>query len=326
MGFLSLCGGGLGPAVPVTQKGNDSANMRRLWAALCFNSVNFLPSPLVRSMVMPSNLQSPSTADLYLNLLKQAITASLYDESSWVLDNTTEHRTGSWRRRLAERFLLPDEVILQRRAHEPQSRAQGLDWPWFGYSMIGHLRLDNVRFCVESAVQRGVPGDVMECGAWRGGAAMFMRGILKAYGIADRQVWVADSFEGLPKPKDATDGWDLTDLDYLKVSLEQVQANFARFDLLDAQVRFLKGWFSDTLPTAPVDQLAVLRLDGDMYSSTTDTLRAMYPKVSQGGFVIVDDYHSWPACKQAVDDYLQEHGLTPDIQRIDWAGVFWQVE
>lgn len=277
-------------------------------------------------MDISPSLQSPTSADLYLNLLKKAISASLYDESSWVLDNTTEQRTGSWRRRFASCFLLPDEVILQKRAYDPQSRAEGLDWPWFGYSMIGHLRLDNVRFCVESVLRHAVPGDFMECGAWRGGAAMFMRGILKAYGVGDRQVWVADSFEGLPKPKNTEDGWDLTNLDYLKVSLEQVQANFARFDLLDDQVRFLKGWFNETLPTAPVEKLAVLRLDGDMYHSTMDTLQAMYPKVSRGGFVIVDDYHSWPACKQAVDDYLQQNGLTPEIQRIDWAGVFWQVE
>lgn len=264
---------------------------------------------------------------LYLALMIKAITASLYDESAWVVDNTNDvDKRSAWQKFLIRYFQKRSQILVTKRAFEADSRAQGLDWPWFGFSMIGHRRLENVQFCVESVLNNQIEGDLVECGAWRGGATIFMRSILKAYGIEDRLVWVADSFEGLPKPKNDHDGWDLTNLDYLKVSLEQVQANFARFDLLDDQVRFLKGWFADTLPDAPIDRIAVLRLDGDMYHSTMDTLVSLYPKVSPGGFVIVDDYHSWPACKQAVDDYLAQHGLKPVIQDIDWAGVFWQVE
>jgi O-methyltransferase len=85
----------------------------------------------------------------------------------------------------------------------------------------------------------------------------------------------------------------------LAVSLEQVKANFDRYGLLDDQVRFLKGWFRDTLPVAPIERLAVLRLDGDMYESPMDTLVNLYPKLSEGGYVIVDDYGAIPACRQA---------------------------
>src|SRR5205814_6734396 len=155
---------------------------------------------------------------------------------------------------------------------------------FIGYTMVGHRRLENIQMCVEDVLRNQVPGDLIETGVWRGGASIFMRAVLKAYGVTDRKVWLADSFEGLPVPKDENDGQDLSQVDYLKVSVEQVQANFARFGLLDDQVKFLKGWFSDTLPNRPVERLAILRLDGDLYSSTMDALRALYDRVSRGGY------------------------------------------
>jgi O-methyltransferase len=155
-----------------------------------------------------------------------------------------------------------------------------------------------------------------------------MRAVLKAYGVTDRCVWVADSFEGLPPPNAGKYPQDadscLHESRELAVSLEQVKANFDRYDLLDDQVRFLKGWFCDTLPTAPIKRLAVLRLDGDMYQSTMDALTNLYPKVSQGGYVIVDDYGCIPACRQAVNDYRSTSGITEEIRDIDWTGIFWQ--
>jgi O-methyltransferase len=110
----------------------------------------------------------------------------------------------------------------------------------------------------------------------------------------------------------------------LGVSVEQVKANFSRYGLLDDQVRFLKGWFSETLPSAPIERLAILRLDGDMYESTMDALRALYPKLSIGGFAIIDDYGALPQCRQAVEDYRREQGIVESIQTIDWSGVYWQ--
>jgi len=110
-------------------------------------------------------------------------------------------------------------------------------------------------------------------------------------------VWVADSFRGLPQAESnrADDVEDaLWTYDFLAVPIERVKANFARYGLLDEQVRFLPGWFEDTLPTAPISQIAVLRLDGDMYDSTMVALRSLYPKLSVGGYVIVDDYHAVP--------------------------------
>jgi len=123
-------------------------------------------------------------------------------------------------------------------------------------------------------------------------------------------------------PHDA--GLNLYQFPQLAVSLELVKSYFARYGLLDAQVQFLQGWFRDTLPTAPVQQLALLRVDGDMYESTTDVLKNLYSKVVSGGFVIIDDYQDIPACRQAVEDYRHAHQIAEPIIPIDWTGVYWR--
>ena len=244
---------------------------------------------------------SQSTS-LYLDLMKACLTNTIYGD---------ENILGGGRKPF-------DEGI----------RAEGRDWPACGHTMVGRKRLDNVQFCVEDALARGVPGDLMETGVWRGGVVILMRAILKAHGVTNRRVWAADSFEGLPPPDpkkyppDA--GLYLNTFKELAVSLEQVQENFRRYGLLDEQVRFLKGWFRDSLPAAPVERLAVLRLDGDLYESTMDALVSLYPKVEAGGYVIIDDYNDIAACRQAVTDYRSAHRVTEDIVKVDWTGVYWQ--
>ncbi len=204
---------------------------------------------------------------------------------------------------------------------------RGPHWPVRAYTMVGPARLDNIELCLRDALRRGVPGDVIETGVWRGGAAILMRGILRAYGVDDRTVWVADSFAGLPLP-DATrypaDAGDvLHTFDALAVPLPAVRRAFERFGLLDDRVRFLEGWFRDTLPRAPIERLALLRLDGDMYESTIVALEALYPKLSPGGYCIVDDYGAVPACAKAVDDYRSAHALHEPLNRVDWTAVYW---
>jgi len=207
-------------------------------------------------------------------------------------------------------------------------RMIGKDWPEEAETMVGMLRLDCIQECVETVIREGVPGDLLEAGVWRGGATIFMKGILAAYGVQDRRVWVADSFRGLPVPDEINFPQDvpedLSSFDELAVSQEQVRANFARYDLLDDNVRFLEGWFKDTLPTAPVDALAVLRLDGDYYESTIQILESLYHKVSPGGFVIVDDYGCIEACRQAVTDFRVANGIEDPIVTVDWTGVYWR--
>ena len=205
-------------------------------------------------------------------------------------------------------------------------REQGWDWPSAAPSMIGGKRMENVRSECERVLRAGVPGDFMETGVWRGGACMMMRAVLKAYGITDRRVIAADSFAGLPPPSAdvaADAGSDFHAYTEFAVSLTDVKAAFARYGLLDGQVIFLEGWFKDTLPQAPVETLAVLRLDGDMYESTRDGLRHLYHKLSPGGTLIADDYYLFEAQRKAVDEFRAENGITDPIIQIDHFGGYW---
>jgi Macrocin-O-methyltransferase (TylF) len=193
--------------------------------------------------------------------------------------------------------------------------------------MIGKLRMDNLRATVEYVIKRNIPGDLIETGAWRGGACIFMRSILKAYAIPDRIVWVADSFQGLPRPNPEKYPADARDRHHtftqLAVSLEEVRGNFLKYGLLDEQVKFLVGWFKDTLPTVPIERLAILRLDGDIYESTMEALVCLYGKVSLGGVIIVDDYGAIPACRKAIHDFREANRILDPIQPIDGLGVYW---
>lgn len=195
------------------------------------------------------------------------------------------------------------------------------------HTMIGKKRLENIRYCVETVINDNVPGDLIETGVWKGGATIFMKGILNAYGITNRNVWVADSFEGVPIPSQVEDKGFVIDarvLPVLAVSEEEVRELFVRYDLLDEHVKFLKGWFRDTLSSAPIDSLAVLRLDGDLYESTMDALNPLYSKVSKGGFVIVDDYYSCYPCNKAITDFRSINNINDDIIQIDAQSVFWR--
>jgi len=187
--------------------------------------------------------------------------------------------------------------------------------------------LNNIQFCIEQVVQNNIPDDFIETGVWRGGACIFAKALFEVY-QQERKVWVADSFAGLPKPNTELypedEGDDLFSIEQLRVSEDQVRENFERFGLLDDRVEFLKGWFKDTLPKAPIEQLCVVRLDGDMYESTMDGLKHLYPKLSAGGFLIVDDYGVIPACKKAVHAYRDQHGITEEIIDIDGSGHYWQ--
>ena len=266
---------------------------------------------------------------LYLDLMKRCLVNMIYPQA----EELPLPATGTAFRGRFARALLKGEGGLSghipaTRSGDHSGRMEGRIWPVIAHTMIGLKRLDNLEFCIEQVIAKGVPGDLIETGVWRGGATIFMRAMLKAYGVTDRYVWVADSFEGLPPPDEGNyppDAGDrLHEARELAISLEQVKANFDKYGLLDDQVRFLKGWFRDTLPVAPIQRLAVLRLDGDMYQSTMDALVNLYPKLSQGGFVIVDDYGAIPACRQAVNDYRSADGITEHIRSIDWTGIFWQ--
>lgn len=218
-------------------------------------------------------------------------------------------------------------VLIDKSQRDPRQRLEGRDWPVSGQTMVGLARLDNIQRCLAQIFADKVPGDIIEAGVWRGGSSIFMQAVLRINGETERNVWLADSFQGLPAPDEAKypadKGMPLHLFQELAVPLEAVRANFDRYGLMGENVRFLKGWFSETLPKAPIEKLALIRADGDMYESTTDILTNLYPKLSPGGFIIIDDYQI-PACRQAVADYRGKHGITEPIEAIDWAGVYWR--
>ena len=213
--------------------------------------------------------------------------------------------------------------------YEEEQRVNGMIMPMYAHTMIGLKRLDNIQFCVEKVIQDNIGGDLIEAGVWRGGASIFMRAILATYGITDRRVFVADSFRGLPEPDESKYPQDKGDRHYkfrfVSCSKEEVEANFEKYGLLDEQVVFLQGWFKDTLPNVPISELAIISVDADMYGSTMDALSHLYPKLSKGGFCIVDDY-ALPNCKHAVDDFLAKWNINSPVEKIDWTGIFWRKE
>jgi O-methyltransferase len=239
----------------------------------------------------------------YLNLLEASLTGTLFEDAP--CDNWSDGK------------------------FDPNKRLLGRDWPSLSFSMIGSVRMRNLRYACETVLLDGVEGDFIETGVWRGGACILMRAILEAYGDRTRRVFVADSFAGLPPPDPEKFPADAGDQHHtrtqLKVSRAEVEDNFRRFGLLDKRVIFLEGWFKDTLPEAPIDRLAVLRLDGDMYESTIEALDALYHKVQYGGFVIVDDYFL-PACAKAVTDFRERFAITSPILPIDGWGTYWRVD
>jgi hypothetical protein len=266
--------------------------------------------------------EAPEPIERYLDLVKRVLLREDFDPVPGPLDPAI---VAPWKRpfvRVLQRGFARRGIQLT-----VPSRAVHV----VGETMIGRARLDNLQHCVEDVLRDGVPGDLVETGVWRGGAGILMRAVLAAHEVPDRCVWLAHSFAGFPDVEQRSNDLDrssdftsgLGD-EIFRVTVDDVRRNFSRFALLDDQVRFLEGWFANTLPSAPIERIAVLRLDGDLYASTWDALTALYERVSAGGFVIVDDYGTYEACRAAVDTFRQERAITDEVTPIDGDGVFWR--
>jgi len=299
--------------------------------ALMLRPVSPGPRPPANTVATAvTTLPTPQTPEeLYIDLLKKTLTRAQ------VAGRIERHplRPPDGLRRWALRFSCPvlsspeyelvalkptDPEAYMEAGYANQARDES------GETMVGLKQLDNIQYCVTDVLRRKVPGDLIEAGAWRGGVTILMRGILKAYGDHERNVWVADSFEGLP-PLDRAKNADWSE-GQMAVSIEEAKENFAGYGLLDNQVRFLKGFFSNTLPKAPIDKLAVFRADADLYESTLDALNTLYPKLSVGGYAVFDDYQNLSGCRRAIDEYRAAHGITEPIQPIDKQAVYWRRE
>ena len=310
------------------------------------------------------NLDKKATGkDLYLDVLKRSLVNLIYYESSHPI-----HIYG------------PDKNIKLADGLDLYSRVHGEDLPANAMSMIGIKRLNNIQECIESVVADNVPGDLIETGSCKGGATIFMRGVLKAL-KSKKKVYVCDTFNDAEPPTPwlahVIMGWianflvsipssalrkkmikllwslqkdfpqvhsggelgedeqrftvfllknliHLRPVPSVQKSYKHVLSNFARYGLLDDQVVFLKGWFSDTIPKAKIKKLVILRMDGDTYESTIDAMNLCYHKLQSGGYCIVDDYWALEDCKRAVDEYRAKHNVTEEIIRIDGLSCYWR--
>ena len=265
--------------------------------------------------------------DRYIDLLKRSLSRVLFAKRTE--RQTIEPRTHwlAFLTMLIQRVLSPLRLELVRQIRTgaddylesgtaAKNRAEDAE------TMLGTRQLDQMQRCIDDIINRDVPGDLLEAGVWRGGMTILMRAVLEARGDSSRRVWVVDSFCGLPTPDKNVDSswWKLGDM---AVSVEEVKENFARYGLLDERVKFVEGFFENSLPDAAIQQLSVLRVDADLYQSTLDVLQNLYPKLSYGGYAIFDDYQNLPECRRAIDEYRSANGIEDPIIKIDTRSVYW---
>jgi O-methyltransferase len=198
------------------------------------------------------------------------------------------------------------------------------------YSLVGVGGLEVTYRAVKDVCERNIRGDLIELGVARGGCAALMASIAfnkEICGEIDRKLWLFDSYEGLPDPTDMDFNPDLGDGtgDHARPlpkgsclgQLNEVQdLMFKKNDFPKEKIEFIKGWFDKTVPVTKKDiqEIAVLRIDGDWYESTKCCLENLYENVTAGGYVIIDDYQSCYGCKRAVDEFIQNRRLNPDIK------------
>ena len=188
-------------------------------------------------------------------------------------------------------------------------------------TLLTKAQLDLIEKAVLDLEERKIPGDYLEAGVWRGGAIVLMRALLEAYGIERRRVFAANSFAGIPRNvraiNDPVDQWR----DRWVASLGEVQQNIARFGLLDDRIAFVVGFFAESLRQLAGQKFALIRLDSNSYDSVETSLQHLYPLLSVGGIVIIDDWHL-SGCRTAVQDYRSRHGIRDEIQEYE-ANAYW---
>ena len=205
------------------------------------------------------------------------------------LDLTARALTGE---ALGTRAVLMDSSGATRPATAYEMYA-GTVWPEIGFTMVGEAALVQLRHAVETVILEGIPGDIIECGVWRGGASIFAMALLDDAGDTARRVWLLDSFDGLPRASHFADGGDFwSEMAYLRVSQPEVEANVRSFlgpsSPAAARAVYRKGYFNESAAAVEAT-FSILRLNGDMFTSYLDCLFALYPKLSPGGYVICDD-------------------------------------
>jgi hypothetical protein len=186
---------------------------------------------------------------------------------------------------------------------------------------------------VDHVVENDIAGDVVECGVWKGGSMMAMALALLRRGETRRTLYLYDTFAGMPAPtvRDTQfDGQRAADVlarspreshVWAVAGLEEVERNLRSTGYPQERTRFVVGPVEETIPGTIPAAIAILRLDTDWYVSTRHELFHLFPRMSTGGVLIVDDYGHWRGSKQATDEYFSQYPVPPDLVPIDYTGV-----
>ena len=181
-------------------------------------------------------------------------------------------------------------------------------------------------------VANDIQGDFVECGVWRGGSTMAVAHTLIETGATDRHLYLYDTFAGMSEPGERdrmADGTTAAELlgtggrysaYQCYAGRREVMKNVLSTGFPENHVHFVEGKVEDTIPGIVPSQIALLRLDTDWYESTKHELTHLYPLLAERGVLIVDDYGHWHGAKEATDEYFQQNGFTPLLQRIDYTG------
>ncbi|MCU1302654.1 MAG: methyltransferase FkbM [Candidatus Sulfotelmatobacter sp.] len=191
-----------------------------------------------------------------------------------------------------------------------------------GATMCSVARLRGLHSAVLHVVKKNIDGDIVECGCASGGSAALMALTLRQLEVP-RQLWLFDTFEGLPAPSSKDPDFEIADMftGTCVGTLTEVRGLFDRLDVTN-NVTFVKGLFQETLPVTPIQSIAVLHIDGDWYESVKVCLDLLYDKVVPGGVIQLDDYGYWQGARKAVDDFMQARGIETPLQRLDYSGRF----
>jgi hypothetical protein len=230
----------------------------------------------------------------------------------------------------------------------PEARAKSEPMPYFRqdfsdadwalmasvgpFTMTGPERVRHLARSVEYVVRNNLSGAFVECGVWRGGSMMCVAYTLLELGVTDRDLYLFDTYEGMPPPDSVDKLYDGTpasavlatsapdSLYWARAGLDDVRANLKRTGYPERHLHFVQGKVETTLPNEAPDKIALLRLDTDWYTSTLHELEHLYPRLCSNGVLIIDDYGWWQGARQAVDEYLNRLDFTPLLNRIDETG------
>jgi len=201
-------------------------------------------------------------------------------------------------------------------------------------TMTSAARIAALVDAVTYVVDEEIEGDLVECGVWKGGSMMAAAMTLSRLGVADRDLYLFDTFAGMPEPTEEDvsspyDGYSLhkrwslhdkSDTEWVGVPVETVRANVESTGYPAERIKTLVGMVEDTIPSEAPARIALLRLDTDWYASTKHELVELFPRLAVGGILIVDDYGHYEGARKAVDEYFAETGQRVLLNRIDYTG------